>query len=566
MAGIADVQPKAIQAISLPIIPATVDPATYNPPPTPDFATALSQMNAATQSVKDNEVRAATRQAALQTIPATTQAALQTIPATANAQVATANLATQDSQRQQAALDFSKEAIAKHRQYFPVIHGADGLPDNDAMEHSGVALGQAEARLAYATAGLTMHPTEFFDGPIKRTIWRNDLNENVTPNSDGTSNAVILQHQKDRREAFMDLHTSPKFPKNTPGSFAKAPDVDNGETAPPQTSLSAGAVTPLAAVPAVAPLTAEQTWAASLPAPPVVTGKASPEEATGWLLRSGAVSPANLVNMTDEEVTGAYQSMQQKLAGAPFAPARPVIAPATTTTTHSTDASGKPVVTVQTQAPSTALPMVSPAVETQSLPTGYQVGYSAPEQMKAVREGDFVKGWTGKIDTIGVFRNAANAYTDLGTDALDQKKGITNVKDLALAGAVRRLQMPGTGGGGGRGEPDYQPGKLEDYSPIIEKLYNFVPHILGKNRYDKNTRERLIAAGNRAVQAIEAPARSALQATADQFKQMNFPLKPSFNDMELGLLSSGGTPGGPANRAPVGPVQKLGSGREVQLW
>src|ERR1035437_3796663 len=250
MAGIADVQPKAIQAISLPIIPASVDPVTYNPPPTPDVATALSQLNAATQSVKDNEVRAATR-----------QAALQTIPATANAQVATANLATQDSQRQQAALDFSKEAIAKHRQYFPVIHGADGLPDNDAMEHSGVALGQAEARLAYATAGLTMHPTEFFDGPIKRTIWRNDLNENVTPNSDGTSNAVILEHQKDRREAFMDLHTSPKFPKNTPGSFSKPPDVNNGEPPPPQTSLSAGAVTPLAAVPAVAPLTAEQTWA-----------------------------------------------------------------------------------------------------------------------------------------------------------------------------------------------------------------------------------------------------------------------------------------------------------------
>src|ERR1035437_10103104 len=96
MAGIADVQPKAIQAISLPIIPATVDPATYNPQPTPDFATALSQMNAATHSVKDNSVRVAGRQVALQQAAETLDpAAIQS----RQAQVALSNIQSQKAQQ-----------------------------------------------------------------------------------------------------------------------------------------------------------------------------------------------------------------------------------------------------------------------------------------------------------------------------------------------------------------------------------------------------------------------------------------------------------------------------------
>src|ERR1035437_6530442 len=96
MAGMADAQPKAIQAISLPIRPATGDPGPHNSQPAPEVATALSQMNAATQSVKDSEVRAAGRQVALQQAAETLDpAAIQA----RQAQVALSNIQSQKAQQ-----------------------------------------------------------------------------------------------------------------------------------------------------------------------------------------------------------------------------------------------------------------------------------------------------------------------------------------------------------------------------------------------------------------------------------------------------------------------------------
>jgi hypothetical protein len=540
MPGIADVQPKAIEQIGYsPDLPPVIQPIAWDRAQAPDFSAALQSWN---------QARASGSQANM----AAEQAKEYTSPEQIAARQAQTNLA-QKTATQQAATLTTADLVKAHMDWYGHhIYTANGKDINyDAEAQSGANVTRLSKYAGFLQDSLTPGaPVPFTDGIRKTFKIYGKHGEDLTFGPDGTQSPTEVTLRKRLGEVLDTLYQNDPWHENTPGSIK--PGKDGSML--PQFADPNG---PAAVIPSAPPPVVTPPVAPVAPAAPVVmpaAPPASPGEARANLVNAGAMSMSSALQVSDEEAIPTWQSYAAHIKNLPViqptAPAAAQSAQPASVVIEPHPAGGSKI-TVQPAAvtpPAAPPPVIAPPGPPSlssggnfGTMSGTEPGYSAPELMKSVREGDFVKGWSSpdNLSKVGLFKKAVSAYTDLGNDELDRKKGITNVKDLALAGAVRRLQQSGAGGSGGRGDPEYQPDKLEGYTPIIEKLYNFVPHILGNNRYDEKTRRRLIELGNQAVQVKEAPARSALQATADMFGQLNYPLKPFFNDIELGLIGQG---------------------------
>jgi hypothetical protein len=530
MAGIADVQPKSIGQVNItPVSPAVLPgPAGSGVSETlPQAFEAYSNMF---NRIKDKPLIDIQRQNAMQQA----QIAQQNAPAVGQAQQAAAQLATAQAEQQKSTLN-TGDLIKKHYQYYgATIPGADGKPDYDAMAHSGLAASQAEARLAYAQAGLQRQPpVTYFENGVQHTRFLNALGDDITPNPDGSPSKTLQRYQQMRTDAFEQLHSPPDYPSNLPASFAPKPDTEAGDAAPPQFHAPDSAA-PVIPAPVVMPLT-----------PP-----ASPGEARAALVNAGALSGNAAAQISDADVTPAWESYAAHVAQLPVV--QPAAAQPVTVSTPSH------TVTV---APRTAAPAAAPSVSSispdGSLVTGYAPGFSPPEIVKSLRESEIYKNWAEKSAVMGRFRAAAGSYTGAPGE-------ITTQKDIALANAALQLQAPGGGGSGGRGAPELRVNSLEEAQPLLEQAYGIKAKILKTRKFEEGTRNRLIELGKQSIQALEDPARGAVQTAAAQLQRSQaFPEQHLF-PYELGLLKGG--PAAPsAGAASYGPPVKTLDGRTVRM-
>jgi hypothetical protein len=182
------------------------------------------------------------------------------------------------------------------------------------------------------------------------------------------------------------------------------------------------------------------------------------------------------------------------------------------------------------------------------LQTGFAPGFAPPELVKAARETKQVQGWSQVSDVLGEFRSLAGAYGG--------HEKITSGKDVALANTLIRLQNPT---GTGRGFGDLKVDKLEDATPILEKLYNLKGLVLKQHAFTPETRQRLIQEGNRLVNSIEGPARAQIQLAAQQLQRVGVSPSDYLDQGELGLLGGSTAAAG----APRGRLIVLPSGKRV---
>lgn len=489
MAGIEDVQPKQLSSLGQPLIQ-PLDSAVS----APNLAALEDEMRKGQITAQDlfERVQASGARIA-QNTAAETQAREYVSPNQVEARQAAVGLATAQAKQQTGALN-TADLEKKHYQYFgTTIFGSDGKPDHDAMAHSGLVASQAEARLAYAQAGLTRTPMQYIENGVQKTRFVNQLGDDVTNNPDGTPSKLTLRYQQMRNDAFESLHMPPKAPPNTPKSFASPPEN----------------------TPVVEP-TFDQ-WKSQLQ-PPIVSLPVSPDEARGWLVGSGVISPSEISKMSPFQAAETYQSFQDHLKSP--SQGEPVVVQ---TPTHQIEVTAK-------QPRAISLPVVDPAASNDgALTTGYATGFSPPEIVKTARESQDIKGWSTVRDVIGEFNSLAGSYSG------KEPGKITTQKDVALANTLIRLQNPG---GTGRGFGELHIEKLEDASPWLERLAGAKGLVLKEHAFTKETRDRLITEGRRLVNSIEQPARDQVSLTVQQLHRVQANPADYLNAGELSLLTS----------------------------
>ena len=180
--------------------------------------------------------------------------------------------------------------------------------------------------------------------------------------------------------------------------------------------------------------------------------------------------------------------------------------------------------------------------------TGYVSGpgtFKPDEYLKDIRGLEIINSWNNKKPIIDDFRATVQTYKANPTRA------ITTQDDIALATDALLLAAPGASAGG-RGMEAMKITRLEDAQPVLEQLYGIKGHILKEHVFEKGTRDRLIAATERRINAIEGAARGTIQSAAERLTKAgvdpNKYLIGPEKDLLQGTTSAPVTSGGTATR------------------
>ena len=568
MAGIGDVQPKSIQAPGT--LAATIQPLNYS-----DAANAVTTL---ADSVRNNLISSqdiVARWKAQGTVDAQNKAAKQ------QAQEYNSPLATAARQSQLRATGAAAEWAAGSvggeelmktavNQDGGPVRNPDGSVNFDATKERGADITNAQTNLSVAMAGIRKHqvPDGFKNG-VPTAHWENDLGQLVqAPTFNPKTNqveedSITIGHRKDMSKWWGVIHTRPgavNADRQQNDSGAAGPEAMFTPTpTSPSAPAGAGAVdvvpntTPGVPSSPVTQATAADVVPFTPPtlAPPPPTG-VTDQLSTPQALWGGSVS-------AQENRDTATDFYRQFRANNPYTP---VSAPSTTFTTD------KDHITVQprTQNPATApgyaqKPVIQPATPYDSFqigapPAGY---FFTPEaKITSMHEKIPYQAWVNKQAVIKRFRDTASSYTG--------KPGETTTQtDLDLANAVMALNAPGQSGGG-RNMGDYKVDRLEDTQPLLEQIHGIGKTVLKTHRFAPETRNRIIAAGERAVSAFEDGARGPIQTALSQFTQQG--QQPTGLDpADYELVNRGASPtvgGAPAQQQPAGTVTL--NGKPYMLW
>jgi hypothetical protein len=558
MPGIADVQPKSIGSIgSLPDDAPVIQPVAWNQAQAPDFSAALTAWNQARQSGSQRQVEA--QKAAEFASPEQVAArAAQTSAAGATAARGEANLS-------------SSEALAAYSRYnaSPPL-GKDGKVDLHAQAEMGMNYLRAEWMGEYAKAGLTpshtvptrvgnqivnVYQNQFLENPFDekvkakyQKIWNDSALIKMSPGKQDSwttpgDHAVADEESPPESSSVVVPFHSPEAMSDVSGRIAPV-------VAPVSTDIAPSAITPTMVVPnsnqpvlpsdvvsqATAPFFAKYGTSGA-PKPQIFDLRDLDNYRAGQA--SAGASPVVLPN-----TPGAQPDVQ----ALPFAPgAQPAAPKPTIITTPDSHIAVTPI--VNQASPPAALPQVNTPLG-MGIPAGWPPGYSSKEIVAATRTSPMYKNWEPLAAPIGQFNSAIAAY-----NTLPKGKATVGI-DKELATALIRMQNPA---GNSRGLPEYHLDKLEDAAPILEKIPAFAKLALRTEAYTKDTRDRLIAAGKRIKESVEAPARSQMELTVRQLSASGVDPRSELSDYELGLLG-GGTGGGT-----VGERRKLADGTSVRI-
>jgi hypothetical protein len=559
MAGIADVQPKSIGAISLPVIPAAVDPVTYNPPPTPDFATALAQMNAATQSVKDNSVRAAGRQVALE------QAAETLDPTAIQARKAATALALVQTQNTAGSLG-SEDLVSLYR----AVHGTDafdanGNKDYEAMKRGGVDIHNAMWHQQRGLQGMTpiMQPYAGPNGqPMMRVI--NAFGDLFYDPKTGAENKRIQDYRDEYQNAGDVLHTHPDDTGNTPANVVP---LKPGASAPPQPSLM--------------PTIADDPPAGMMALPKPVVAPAptdlantDPIAAKTWLVDAGIFPGGTPSDLSDQEAIDAYKGYQAQIPrGLPLVtptPAAAAVAPPVVQPKSTTIDTGDQKITVT---PNTAV--ATPGTLIQPGQTDYMGGIPvglAPNQLNtpvAIRENlnkdAGYQNWKLSTGELAEVKSLEADPLYSGKSPAQQNKQNMNTFDFRLGQAVANLTNPKTA----EGRSSYKIEELDLKQPYLNKyVKNIKEVLLGRGKFTPQTRAELLGAAQGLAQAKQDSGRGAVQAAIAQYQRSNlWPTQQAdFTPDELALAQSAGPSATPGQGPPQGQPFIDASGKKIMRW
>jgi hypothetical protein len=558
MAGIADVQPKSIGQVNITPVSPAVLPGPAGSGVSETLPEAFQKYSQMFNTIKDKPLIELQRENAMQQAQLTQQMA----PDIAAAQQSAAQLAAAQSAQQRATLNTGDLEKLHYQVYGAPINGKDGkTPDHQAMAQSGLAVQQAQYRYARAMAGVQMIPYKKFVNGVEITRYRNGLGQDVTDNPDGSPNKLILLHQQNAENAFEQLHSPPQIHSDTPGSVQETPPV--GEPADDENGAAAAAdaiVSPISSgIPLVTPPVVQSVnLPTTVPSITPVNPQVAQEQANIEALRNKFFGPGPSSTPFDAQgAVNSYLQGQQQPVVLPAAPAAPAAVAPVTTTTHTTDPQGKPVVTVQsTPAAPVAPPVVAPAYPTGDI-TGYAPHFSPAEIAEDMRKSPMYSEWAPLAAPIGAFRSAVKSYANL-------PKGSPTVgSDLELANAIIRMQNKS---GSSKGSPEYKVDRLEDAAPILERIPELAGTVLRTKAYPEGTRKRLIAAGNRIAESVEAPARSAVDLAARRLSAQPTDPRTVLSDYELSLLKGGSSGAGASSGGGVyGPPVKTLDGRTVRM-
>jgi len=575
MAGIADVQPKSIGQVSLPVMAPVVQPGPAGSGVSETLPQAFDAYSNMFNRIKDKPLIDLQRQNNMQQAQITQQNA----PAIGAAQAAVANYTAAQAKQQQATLTTAD----LEKQYIDFMgHAAlakDGSIDHVATAQGGAQINRLKSYASYLQDSLTLGtPIKYWENGVEHTIFKGKNGANLTPNPDGSPSDEETTLRGNLADVLHTLYTDPFNTKNTPGSMAKkpgpndpAPVVDPAgfpDGTPPTLDRhgnpidqsGAPVVSPVSqAISPGIPLTPSDVVSSTpLPATPPSTTPVVPQD-----LVQGVRSNLGLPSATQPAAAGfspsdalaqyaAWNAQQNANAAQPTEPS----APPPASVVVEPHPSGGSKVTVQPSAVTPVAPPlpVPPASGYRSLVTGYAPNNSPDERVKQMKESPLYVDWTHQTGPIGAYRAAVKSYQSIPQG----KPTIGN--DVELANSLIRMQNPS---GTTRGSEDFHVSKLEDAAPWLERLPEVAGLVLKTHAYPKGTRDRLIAAGGRLAESFEGPARSQVALTAQQILNTNNDPKRYLSDTELGLLGGAtGAVGG--QQAPVGPVRTLKSGRQVQ--
>jgi hypothetical protein len=200
-------------------------------------------------------------------------------------------------------------------------------------------------------------------------------------------------------------------------------------------------------------------------------------------------------------------------------------------------------------------PVVGPRQSLQSSIPGAVVP-PLPDAILAIPEKtrtmELYKNWAEKAPTIARFRATQAAYTG-------KPDQVTNQLDLDLAQQALLLASASTSGRGANAKENSIK-SLEDAQPFLEQAFGIKAKIMRTRRFEPETRQRIIDAANRSVQALEHNARGAVKTGRDLMSQYGADPVDYFTPDELALINGGASSGAPQG---VGQTFTLPSGRKV---
>jgi hypothetical protein len=535
-----------------------VDPVTYNPPPTPDFATALSQMNAATQSVKDNSVRAAGRQVALE------QSAETLDPVAIQARKAATALALVQTQNTAGSLG-SEDLVSLYR----AVHGADafdanGNKDYEAMKRGGVDIHNAMWHQTRGLQGMTptMQPYVGPNGqPMMRVI--NAFGDLFYDPKTGAENKRIQEYRDEYQNAGDLLHTHPDDTGNTP---ANAVLVTPNAKAPPQAPLM--------------PTIADDPPAGMMALPEPVVAPAptdlantDPIAAKTWLVDAGIFPGGTPSDLSDQEAIDAYKGYQAMIPrGLPLVtptPAAAAVAPPAVQPKPTTINTGDRTITIT---PNTVAP---PGTLIQPGQTDYMGGIPvglAPGQLNtpaAIRE-NLIKdvgyqNWKASTGEVAQLKSLAADPLYAGKTPAQQNRQNMNTFDFRLGQTVATLTNPKTV----EGRSSYKIEELDLKQPYLNKYVSNVKEVLlGRGKFTPQTRAELLDAAQSLARAKEDTGRGAVQSAIAQYQRSNlWPSQQSdFTPDELALAQGASPLVAPEQEQSQGQPFIDASGKKIMRW
>jgi len=560
MAGIADVQPKSIGQVSLPVMAPVVQPGPAGSGVSETLPQAFEAYSNMFNTIKNKPLIDLQRQNNMQQAQITQQNA----PAIGQAVQAGANLSTASSLQQQANLNGADAEQAFFRYNANPMLGRDGQPDHVAIRQAGMNYLRAERMFTYAQQGLTPQaPIDIPQNGQMVKVYQNAFRENVFDPD------VQDKYQEIRHEASKILMGPPVVDTTTPGKLSVADknnppaSTDIPKYAPPaDTSGIVAPDAPVTSVPiapdAITPLTVTPASNQPVLPPEVAPAMARVAQLTGSQQSNTLFDPNAAVAAYRAQTGGPPVAApvvlpnslpgQPESAAVPFTPGRPA------TTTISTDNTGKPVISIDHGNPSLPLVQTPAGVGIRSGPLP---GFEPQNIVKTARETKQMQGWSNVGDVIKEFKSlaASNPETTKGPNA------VTTQNDISLANTLIRLQNPT---GTGRGFSDFHVTNLEKDAPIFEQLTHIKNLALKNEAFTPETRARLITEGNRLVESVEGPARDQVRLATGQLQRGGYDPAQYLDGGELGLLQTGGGASASGGAA-LGPRIQTLDGRSVRM-
>lgn len=590
MAGIQDVQPKAIQQVNLPVIAPAVMPGPAGSGVSESLPQAFDAYTHMFNQFKDKPLIQAQRENAMQQAQLTQQNA----PGLAAAQAAQNAYIAAKSKQDQATMTTKDLEQAYINFHGHAILSKDGSVNHVATSQAGAQLNNLQSYATYLRDSLTPNPPiKYWDNGVEHSVFRGKYNADLTPNPDGSMGKEEMELRGHLNDVIHAIYTDSSGPPNTPGSMAQKPGPDDPAPVVDPAGFPDGSSPrfdrygnrinqPAATAPAPLPVvdpTSSQAISPGIPLTPAdvvssVPLPATPPSVTPVVpqdlvqgVRSSLGLPANTYTpapaaFSPSAAQDAYAAWNAQQAANVPQPTEPVAQPTQpASVTVEPHPSGGSKITVQpaTVDPSAPPPPPPPPpTGNRSMITGYAPGFSPPEIVKSLRESRLYQNWAEKSGPVGRFKAAASSYTGAPGE-------ITTQKDLALANAALQLQSSGEGGSG-RGNPEMRVKSLEEAQPLLEQAYGFKAKILKTRLFEDGTRNRLIALGRQSVQALEDPARGAVQTASDQLQRSQALPEQHLYPYELGLLKGGGATAAPGGGSGAfGPTVKTLDGRNVRM-